>query len=82
VGPTGVDAINTFGVSAGRFASFCVLKFRILAARSDFQVWFDSRQLHEESGPWRWLPEQASPQVDSRTWSSFAEPESDALSRG
>ena len=31
-----VDGINTFGVSAGRLASFRVLEFRISAAHGDF----------------------------------------------
>jgi hypothetical protein len=41
-----VDAINTSRVSAGRFALFRVLKFRVSAAHAVFCSGFDSRQLH------------------------------------
>ncbi|MFZ0231009.1 MAG: hypothetical protein WAL41_29625, partial [Mycobacterium sp.] len=45
---TRVDAVNTFRVSAGRFASFRVVKSSISAVHAVLCAWFDSRQLHKE----------------------------------
>jgi hypothetical protein len=42
-----VDAINAFGVSAGRVTSFRVIKSIISAAQAILCVWFESRQLHK-----------------------------------
>jgi hypothetical protein len=47
--PSIVDAINTFGVSAGHFASFRVVSFDISAVHRDFCDGFDSRQPHQKN---------------------------------
>jgi hypothetical protein len=43
-----VDAINTFGVSAGHLPSFHVVKFHVSAGHDHFCAGFDSRQRHRE----------------------------------
>jgi hypothetical protein len=50
-GPSSVDAINTFAVSAGHFASFGVVsRSQVLRSAAQGHFWggFDSRQLHKK----------------------------------